>query len=345
MTGRAWQEGESYKFVLKDSAGETIESKDVSSNGNVTFTDLKYTEADAGKTYTYTITEEGTLKPGLTKSDDITVTVKLTDDGKGKINAEVSYTNYGKITNTYETTPVKVEVPFTVEKEVKDESNSGEKANATFKFELLDGDNQTVQSKEVTTEDLKGSVAFDSMTFDKEGTYEYTLVETNDGQPGVGYDATEHAVVIKVTDDPEHGQLVAKVTIDGEEVGTVKFNNTYKAKSTNTTISVEKKLTGIDQSKAKNFEFVLSDENGDIQTIKIKGSGTAEFDAIEFDKVGTYTYTVKEIDGKAKGYTYDGSVYTVKVDVKDNNAQLEATLFTAIFLPCPVRMGRDRLSP
>ena len=326
LVGRGWLDNESYDFVLKK-GNETIDTKTVDANEKVSFKTINYTEADAGETYTYTITEEGSM-PGVTKSDDITVTVKLTDDGKGKISAEVSYTNGGKITNTYETNPVTVKVPFTVIKKVTDESNSGKQyADSTFKFELLNEKGEKVQEKEVKTEDLTGSVAFDAMTFDKAGTYTYTLIESNDGQSGFKYDETKHNVVIKVTDEPENAQLVAEVKIDGKVVGEVEFDNSYKAEEAYATISIEKKLTGIDQELAKEFEFVLSDKDGEIQTIKIKGSGTADFDEIKYEKAGTYEYTVVEKDGGAKGYTYDGSVYTVTVNVTDNgSAQLETAV-------------------
>ena len=46
----------------------------------------------------------------------------------------------------------------------------------------------------------------------------------------------------------------------------------------------------------------------------------------KFEQVGSYTYTVKEKKGNAKGYTYDSSEYTVTVDVADKNAKLEATV-------------------
>ena len=181
-----------------------------------------------------------------------------------------------------------------------------------------------VQTKEVTTKDLVGSVGFDAIKFEKVGTYEYTLVEVNDKQAGFSYDSAEHKVVIEVTDDYEKAQLVAKITIDGEEVGEVEFENDYKAEATSTKIDLEKILTGIDQDLAKEFEFILSDKNGVIETLKIKGSGKAEFNEIKFEKVGNYTYTVKETKGSAKGYTYDESEYTVTVKVSDNNANLEA---------------------
>ena len=323
LVGRDWLEGESYDFVLSGKDGE-IDRQSVDGNETVTFKKINYTEADAGKTYTYTITEAGELEAGITKSGDISVTVKLTDDNKGKISAEVSYTNDGKIVNTYETKPVEVEKPFTVKKKIDDQSNS--KKDASFKFELLDDKNAVVQTKEVSTKDLVGSVDFDAIKFDKAGTYKYTLVETNDGQAGFSYDTAKHAVVIEVTDDYEKAQLVAKVTIDGKEVSEVEFVNTYKAEDTSTKINLEKVLSGIDQNLAKEFEFVLSDKDGEIQTVKIKGSGKAEFDEIKFEKVGEYTYTVKEVKGNAKGYTYDESEYTVIINVSDEDAKLKAEI-------------------
>ena len=323
LVGRDWLEGESYDFVLSGNDGE-IDRQTVDANETVTFKKIKYTEADAGKTYAYTITEDGELKAGITKSGNISVTVKLTDDNKGKISAEVSYTNGDKITNTYETKPVEVEKPFTVKKKIDDQSNS--KKDASFKFELLNDKNAVVQTKEVSTKDLVGSVDFDAIKFDKAGTYKYTLVETNDGQAGFSYDTAKHAVVIEVTDNYEKAQLVAKVTIDGKEVSEVEFVNTYKAEDTSTKINLEKVLSGIDQNLAKEFEFVLSDKDGEIQTVKIKGSGKAEFDEIKFEKVGEYTYTVKEVKGNAKGYTYDESEYTVTINVSDEDAKLKAEI-------------------
>ncbi len=321
LEGRDWLDGESYDFVLSGKDGE-IDRQAVDANETITFKKINYTEADAGKTYTYTIAEDGELKAGVTKSSDISVTVKLTDDGKGKINAEVNYTNDGKITNTYETKPVEVAKPFTVKKKINDQSNS--KKDATFKFELRDDKNAVVQTKEVTTKELVGSVDFDAIKFDEAGIYEYTLVEVNDKQAGFSYDTKEHKVVIAVTDNYEKAQLVAKVTIDGEEVGVVEFENDYKAEATSTKIDLEKILSGIDQNLAKEFEFILSDKNGIIQAIKIKGSGKAEFDEIKFDKADEYTYTVKETKGSAKGYVYDESEYTITIKVTDNNAKLEA---------------------
>jgi hypothetical protein len=45
-----------------------LDTEAVDENETVKFDKITYTEKDAGKTYTYTITEEGTLPGGLTQS-------------------------------------------------------------------------------------------------------------------------------------------------------------------------------------------------------------------------------------------------------------------------------------
>ena len=83
-------------------------------------------------------------------------------------------------------------------------------------------------------------------------------------------------------------------------------------------------MEGIDQSLAKEFEFILSNDDSDVQSVKIKGSGTAKFDKLTFEKVGSYTYVVKEVKGDAKGYSYDGAIYTVTIEVIDDGGKLAA---------------------
>ncbi len=322
LEGRNWQSGESYNFVLEDKDGNVVDTQIVDRDHTaVSFKKLKFTQADVGE-HKYTITETDTMPSGLSKSEDIDVNLTVTDDKNGNLAFKADYSNNGTITNTYKAKPVEVIKPFTVKKKINDQSNS--KKDATFKFELRDDKNVVVQTKEITTKELAGSVDFDSIKFDKAGTYEYTLVEIDDGQAGFSYDDTKHKVVIEVTDDYEQAQLVAKVTIDGKEINEVEFENDYRAEATSTKIDFEKILSGIDQNLAKEFEFILSDKNGIIQVVKIKGSGKAEFNEIKFDKADEYTYTVKEVKDDAKGYVYDESEYIITVRVSDNDAKLEA---------------------
>ena len=95
-----------------------------------------------------------------------------------------------------------------VNKEIEDKTNS--KKDGTFTFELKDAEGNVVDSKEITTQDLKGSVSFDKIDFDKAGTYSYTITEKNDQQAGFSYDEKEYKVTVDVIDDYENAKLSAK---------------------------------------------------------------------------------------------------------------------------------------
>ena len=49
-----------------------------------------------------------------------------------------------------------------------------------------------------------------------------------------------------------------------------------------------------------------------------KADGSVQFDAIPFDKAGTYEYTIEELNDKQKGITYDTKVHHVTIKVTDD---------------------------
>lgn len=62
--------------------------------------------------------------------------------------------------------------------------------------------------------------------------------------------------------------------------------------------------------------------NGRTYELPITGATSADFPTISYDRVGIYTYTVKQIPGKTEGVQYDASEFDVKVQVyhkKDMN--------------------------
>ena len=75
---------------------------------------------------------------------------------------------------------------------------------------------------ERATNKTDGSVQFKAISFDKAGTYEYTIEELNDKQKDITYDTKVHHVTITVTDDGE-GSLKAGLTGDTAAV----FSNSY----------------------------------------------------------------------------------------------------------------------
>ena len=315
LVGRDWLDGESYNFVLKDPTGKTISAKTVDGNKTVTFDTLSYTEADAGKTYTYTISEEGALKAGVTKSGDITVTVAVKDNGDGTLDVSAQYTNNGKIINTYTAKPTSTTLH--IDKEIIDQTNS--QKDGSFTFELKDSEGKVIDVKTVTTNDLHGGVDFDVLEFTEAGEYNYTVTEVNGGQAGFTYDTEAHAIVITVTDNYETAQLEAKVEIGGKETTTLTITNIYSAKPTEYMPQATKVLLGR-ELKDKEFAFVVLLNGEQVATGHNDAKGIITFDnAIAFTKAGTYTVTIKELKGNLKNVTYDETEFEFTITVTDND--------------------------
>lgn len=94
------------------------------------------------------------------------------------------------------------------------------------------------------------------------------------------------------------------------------FENIYTAPEGAASIQATKVLEG-GNLKAAQFSFELKDSEGTvIQTKKNDENGKIIFDDIEYKQVGTYTYTISEVEGDEEGVTYDDSVYTAVVEVK-----------------------------
>lgn len=315
LIGRDWLDGESYNFVLKDSSGKTLSTKAVDGNKTVTFDTLSYTEADAGKTYTYTISEEGTLKAGVTKSGDITVTVDIKDNGDGTLDVSAQYTNNGKIINTYTAKPTSTTLH--IDKEIIDQTNS--QKDGSFTFELKDSEGKVVDVKTVTTNGLHGGVDFNVLEFTEAGDYNYTVTEVNGDQAGFTYDTEAHAIVITVADNYETAQLEAKVEIGGKETTTLTITNIYSAKPTEYMPQATKVLLGR-ELKDKEFAFVVLLNGEQVATGHNDAKGIITFDnAIAFTKAGTYTITIKELKGNLKNVTYDETEFEFTITVTDND--------------------------
>ncbi|HEM4807985.1 TPA: LPXTG cell wall anchor domain-containing protein, partial [Streptococcus suis] len=87
-------------------------------------------------------------------------------------------------------------------------------------------------NEEVATakNDKDGNVKFKELTFDKAGTYTYTVTEVVGGDTAIIYDSLKIKVTVVVTDDGE-GKLIAKVEYPED----IEFNNEYVEPTTTTT--------------------------------------------------------------------------------------------------------------
>ena len=322
LTGRTTgaQENE-FEFTLTDQVGN-VETKRNDADGKVKFHELTFDEAG---TYTYTIKEvkAGTTENGITyDSKTVTAKVTVTDDGHGKLTAVVDYSSDGTansttFTNTYN--PAKVKAPVSATKSFinKNTNTPMPLKGGEFVFSLLNHEGDPVEK---TTNDADGNIKFKDLEFEKAGTYQYTIYEHKAGQieNGITYSNKTVEVTIEVTDDG-HGALKATVSYDNDEKH---FENTYKAANAKANLEVTKKLIGRDtEAQDGEFEFTLTDSTGVVKdTKKNDAAGNVKFDELEFDKVGTYTHTIKEVKAgqTENGITYDSKTVTAKVTVTDD---------------------------
>ena len=113
-----------------------------------------------------------------------------------------------------------------------------------FSFTLTAEDNapmpEGAKDGKLTVTNKGTAVDFGSITYDKAGTYHYTITEDAGNVSGVTYDTSTKDVTVTVTDDGK-GNLNASVAGDGEAAT---FRNTYKAGATSASISAVKNLMG-----------------------------------------------------------------------------------------------------
>lgn len=317
--------------------------------GNITF-DLDLlkdvdpaADGSRSKTFEYKVTESGSAA-GVTNDTDKTKTFKITlkDDGNGKLTATCDPKEGPKFTftNTYSVE----DLPSSITDQIKiDKKLTGrDLKKGEFTFELLENGDVVATG----SNDASGNVTFDKITYTQPGNHTYTVREVNNDLGGVTYDDQAYTVYTKIIDQG-NGKLKAKhqavVQMDNEfapiEGNEITFTNKYEAKGTTASIGAVKRLTG-KNLKDGQFTFQLKDENGKvIAEAKNDKAGAISFKALEFDKAGTYKYTISEVNDKQKEIKYDTSEKTVTITVKDSGdgylqAQVESEkqlIFTNTF--------------
>ncbi len=306
--------------------------------GNVDFGRVVYTAADLDgaptvdgkrtKTFTYTVAEGGSVEGVENDAAPKTFTVTLTDEGvndEGKVVIlAVASTGTGakfSFTNEYKVTPkdssLTGEGNFTITKKLDGRALAAEE----FEFALYATDGSKVVSAK---NDANGNVEFPAMTFDKPGSYEYTLkeIELTNVDNGITYDTSSYKVVAGVTDNGKGALEVKWSVFDGiEDVTsdtTIIFTNTYEATATSATFGAAKLLDGADLAKDQ-FTFELINKDGKvIATAKNDADGNIQFPSVELKYEGAYKFSVAEKNDGQEGVTYDDTVYGIDVVVTDD---------------------------
>ncbi len=325
IDGREWTDGDEFGFTitapdgapLPDPATVTVSKHDAKDGiAAIKFGKIRYTAAG---TYKYEIRENAGNTVGMTYDSHVaTAEVTVTEDGEGKLTANVTKKENGRFTNTYRTElnytaagglwlskyldgrPM-TEGQFTFTVTPADEAS----ANA---LGLLPGANNfkspaTAEATVGLIDILAGhEVKFTQADAGK--TFKYTVAEKNDGQPGYTYDDAVRTVTIAIADDTA-GTLTATTTVSGGPEGThetvhksgenkvekalVPFHNSYSATTdtpggTAAQVVATKTLTGRPMADGEFwFGIAYQGELVAYENLKPNIGGHVSFDTLHYD--------------------------------------------------------------
>lgn len=320
-----------FQFVLKDSAGNVVQTVGNTADGHVNFSELTF---DKVGTYNYTV-EEVAGKDDAIVYDTMkaAVSITVTRDGDALVSTVVNPKD--TIFNNKFATPAQASIQFS-----KELSKAGVNQALTadeFQFVLKDEKGNVVQTVGNTAD---GRVAFSNLSFEKPGTYTYTVEEVKGNNEDIIYDGMKATVSITVTRDGE--ALVSTVTNPKDTI----FNNYVKElKPAKAKFVLTKVLAGR-QLQDGEFSFVLKDEKGNvIQTVTNDAKGNINFDSINYDKPGVYYYTVEEVKGYEANVVYDSMVAKLKVTVTKSVGDKENLLVAAVVLPLDTEFNNSYIPP
>lgn len=325
IDGRDWTDSDKFSFTitaaegtpLPDPATVTVNKHDAKDGiAAVKFGKIRYTAAG---TYTYEIRENAGNAAGMAYDGHVaTAEVTVTEDGEGKLTANVTKKENGRFTNTYRT-----ELNYTAagglwlskyldgrpmtEGQFTFTVTPADDASARA-LGLLPGANsfKSPEAAEATV-GLIDILAGHEVKFtqaDAGKTFKYTVAEKNDGQPGYTYDDAVRTVTIAIADDTA-GTLTATTTVSGGPEGThetvhksgenkvekalVPFHNSYSA-TTNTPggtaaqVVATKTLTGRPMADGEFwFGIAYQGELVAYENLKSNIGGHVSFDTLHYD--------------------------------------------------------------
>ena len=364
-TGVQLQAGQ-YEFTCVEdkTGGQVGTAKTNDQRGDVLFDTISYTKTGV---YDYTLSEVQGDRGGITY--DATkhhVRVTVTDNGEGQLLADVKYdggTAIPEFTNTYRAQPA-TDNPTAVKAVSASEGNHYKLKGDDFTFTLhrvTAPDGVTAEADQTKTNDARGNIRFDQLSFPLPGTYVYTVSERDVTVPGVTKDGTVTTITYTVKDVDHAGRLkVVDKTItrsDGKTANGIRFDNTYNPQGVGCTLGGVKTIINADTATNRiprdgEFTFALTSHDGapmpegskdGVKTVANTGTGFS-FGRMDYDKPGTYVYTVTEQAGRDPTIGYSTQAYDVTVTVTDQGGMLSASVdrqatdvrFDNTYTPTPV---------
>ena len=314
LTGRDLKEGE-FSFELVE-GNDVVARGTNAADGKITMDKITYTAAGE---HTYILRETKVdADNGITYSTAAyTIVTTVTDDGNGKLTVKHELQDVEKaiFENAYSVTPVNSSVTDRI---TATKSLTGRDMTAgEFSFKLVEDGKVVATGKN----DADGKIVMDKITYDKAGEHTYILREAKGAEGnGIAYDDKTYTVVTTITDNGK-GKLVAKHEL--KDAKTAEFKNSYKPNSgefsVTDQITATKVLTGRDLKDGE-FSFQLVEGDKVVATGKNATDGTITMSPVKYEKAGTHTYTLREVNGgtTSKGITYSGAKFTIETTITDN---------------------------
>ena len=195
-----------------------------------------------------------------------------------------------------------------------------------------------------------GENLFADIVFTEAGTYSYTLSESKNtgNDSGIHYDEdSSRTIIVEVTEaDNKLSAVVKADDVPLKNPAIVEFKNSYDPSKAPVRLAGKKEF--IDGTmKGDEFTFVLTAESGPatVETVPMPGNavvqtdengkryctakndaeGSFDFGNIVYDTIGEYVYTLSEDPGTDSYITYDPTVYTITVNVKEGTTAEETS--------------------
>lgn len=314
LDGRDLKAGE-FRFELVE-GNDVVARGTNAADGKITMDKITYTAAGE---HTYILRETKVdADNGITYSTAAyTIVTTVTDDGNGKLTVKHELQDVEKaiFENAYSVTPVNSSVTDQI---TATKSLTGRDMTAgEFSFELVEDGKVVATGKN----DADGKIVMDKITYDKAGEHTYILREAKGAEGnGIAYDDKTYTVVTTITDNGK-GKLVAKHEL--KDAKTAEFKNSYKPNpgefSVTDQITATKVLTGRDLKDGE-FSFQLVEGDKVVATGKNATDGTITMSPVKYEKAGTHTYTLREVNGgtTSKGITYSDAKFTIETTITDN---------------------------
>ena len=361
LTGRLMADGE-FKFTLSYAGHDEVLLNATNKGGKVEFGPLTYTTESLAKlveeekasfddssdkptwTIRYTAAEQtGKLPAGVSAAvSAIDAYVTVVDNGDGTLTATADYGDAGnEFVNAYTAAPAEASLVGKKNLQVPDGLTPAD-ITGKFTFTVTGEEGAPMPANASVTNDAKGKVDFGKITFTlddlnkalgekpekREHTFTYTVTESGE-VAGVTNDANATRKVSYTVTDDGKGNLSVSHKPDGDVAFT--FTNAYNVKPVEDRITATKVLTGRDMTEGE-FSFELVEGEGKdakvVATGKNAADGTITMSPVKYDKAGTHTYTLREVNGgtTSKGVTYSDAKFTIVTTITDNgDGTLSAT--------------------